>query len=70
VYMELEQKGYFGMFVVQFGLGYITIHGGLLCWLVSLIHIGIATLMIVSLLQVIFLALVLDLSLELVRNNK
>jgi hypothetical protein len=63
-------KGYFGMFGVQLSLGYITIQGGLLCWLVSLIQIELVTLMIESLLQVIFSALVLDLSLGLVRNNR
>jgi hypothetical protein len=34
------------MFVVQFSLGYITVQGGLLYWLVSLIQIGPMTLMI------------------------
>jgi hypothetical protein len=65
-----ELKGYFGMSGVQFSLGYITVQGGLLCWLVSLIQIGSMTLMIESLLQVMFSALVLDLSLGLVRNNR
>jgi hypothetical protein len=55
---------------VQFSLGYITVQGGLLCWLVSLIQIGSMTLMIESLLQVMFSALVLDLSLGIVRNNR
>jgi hypothetical protein len=41
---------------VQFG--YIIVQGGLLYWLVSLIQIGSATLMIGSLLQVMFSALV------------
>jgi hypothetical protein len=36
---------------VQFSLGYITVQGGLLCWLVSLIQIGSMTLMIESLLH-------------------
>jgi hypothetical protein len=63
-------KGYFGMSGVKFNLRYITFHGGLLCWLVSLIQIGSVTLMIKILLQVMFSALVLDLSLELVRNTR
>jgi hypothetical protein len=54
---------------VQFSLGYITTQGGLLYWLVSLIQIGSMTLMIESLLQVMFSALVQDLSLGPVRNN-
>jgi hypothetical protein len=58
------------MSVVQFSLGYITVKRGLLYWLVSLIQIGLATLMIGILLQVMFLALVQDLSLGPVRNNK
>jgi hypothetical protein len=53
---------------IQFGIQYIS--GGFLCWLVSLIHIGMVTLMIESLLQVMFSALVPDLSLSIVRNNK
>ena len=53
---------------IQFGIHYST--GGNLCWLVSLIRIGSATLMIESLLQVMFLDWDLDLSLRLVRNNK
>jgi hypothetical protein len=51
-------KGYFAMSVVHFSLGYITVQGGLLYWLVLLIKIGMKTLMIRSLLQVMFLALV------------
>jgi hypothetical protein len=51
-------KEYFGMSEVQFSLGYITIQGGLVYWLVSCIQIGPTTLMIESLLQVMFLALV------------
>jgi hypothetical protein len=51
-------------------LGYITVQGGLLYWLVSLIQIGPMTLMIRSLLQVMFSALVQDLSLGPVRNNR
>jgi hypothetical protein len=58
------------MFGVHFSLGYITVYGGLLYWLVSLIHIGLAIMMIESLLQVMFSSLVLDLSLGLVRNNR
>jgi hypothetical protein len=63
-------KGYFVMFVVQFSSGYITVHGGLLHWLVSLIQIGLASLMIGSLLQVMFSTLVQDLSLGPIRNNR
>jgi hypothetical protein len=51
-------KGYFAMSVVQFSSRYITVQGGLLYWLVSLIQIGPTTLMIRSLLQVMFSALV------------
>jgi hypothetical protein len=58
------------MFVVLFSLGYITVQGGLPYWLVSLIQIGLATPMIGSLLQVMFSALVQDLSLGPVRNNR
>jgi hypothetical protein len=53
---------------VQFGIHYGL--GGLPYWLVSLIQIGSATPMIGSLLQVMFLALVQDLSLGPVRNNR
>jgi hypothetical protein len=53
---------------VQFGIHYSS--GGLPYWLVSLIQIGPATLMIGSLLQVMFSALVQDLSLGPVRNNR
>jgi hypothetical protein len=56
--------------VVQFSSRYITVQGGLLYWLVSLIQIGSMTLMIRSLLQVMFSALVQDLSLGPVRNNR
>jgi hypothetical protein len=65
-----QLKGYFDMFVVPFSSGYITFQGGLLYWLVSLIQIGLTILMIESLLQVIFSALVQDLSLGPVRNNR
>jgi hypothetical protein len=65
-----QLKGYFSMFMVLFSLGYITVQGGLPYWLVSLIQIGLATPMIGSLLQVMFLALVQDLSLGPVRNNR
>ena len=51
-------------------MGFITVQGGNLCWLVSLIQIGPTILMIESLLQVMFLVWDLDLSLGLVRNNK
>jgi hypothetical protein len=54
---------------IQFSLEYITVQGGLPCWLVSLFQIGSATLMIDSSLQVMFSTFVLDLSLGLVRNN-
>jgi hypothetical protein len=63
-----QLKGYFAMFMVKFSLGYIIVQGGLLYWLVSLIQIGLVTLMIRSLLQVLFLALVQDLSLGPVRR--
>jgi hypothetical protein len=63
-------KGYFDMFEVQFSLRYITVQGKLLYWLVSLIQIGSTTLVIESLLQVMFSALVQDLSLGPVRNNR
>ena len=68
--IEKQLRGYFSMFVLQFSLGYITVKGGLLYWLVSLIHIGSTTLMIGSILQVMFSALVQDLSLGPVRNNR
>ena len=32
-----QQKEYFDIFEVQFSLGFITVQGGNLCWLVSLI---------------------------------
>jgi hypothetical protein len=44
--------------------------GGILYWLVSIIQIGPMTLMIKSLLRVMFSTLVWDLSLGLVRNNR
>jgi hypothetical protein len=65
-----QLKGYFVMFVVHFSSGYITVQGGLLYWLVSLIQIGTTTLKIGSLLQVVFSSLVQDLSLGPVRNNR
>ena len=65
-----QQKEYFDIFEGQFSLGFITVYGGHLCWLVSLIQIGPTTLMIGSLLQVMFLVWELDLSLGLVRKNK
>jgi hypothetical protein len=46
---------------VQFSLGYITVQGGLLYFLVSLIQIGPKTLMIKNTLHVMFSVLVLDL---------
>jgi intracellular septation protein A len=58
------------MSLVQFNSRYIRVQRGLLYWLVSLIHIGSTTLMIGSLLQVMFSALVQDLSLGPVRNNR
>lgn len=51
-------------------MGFITVQGGNLCWLVSLIQIKPAILMIESLLQVMFSVWDLDLLLGLVRNNK
>jgi mannitol-specific phosphotransferase system IIBC component len=65
-----QLKGYFAMLVVQFSSGYITVQRGLLYWLVSLIKIGPVTLMIGSLLQVMYSALVQDLSLGPVRNSR
>jgi hypothetical protein len=63
-------KGYFTMSVVQFSSGYITVQGGLLYWLVSLIQIGLTILMIRRLLQVMFSALVQDLSVGPVRKKQ
>jgi hypothetical protein len=57
------------MYVVQFSSGYITVQGALLNWLVSLIQIGSMTLMIGSLLQVMFSDLVQDLSLGPIRKK-
>jgi hypothetical protein len=65
-----KQTGYFGISEVQFSLGYITVQRGPLCSLASLIQIGLAILMIESLLHIMFLALVPNLSLGLVRNNE
>ena len=48
------EKEYFDIFEVQFSLGFITVQGGSLCWLVSLIQIGLAILMIEILLQVMY----------------
>ena len=64
-----QQKEYFDIFEVQFSLGFITVQGGKLCWLVSLIQIGLEILMIKNLL-LMFSVWDLDLSLGLVRNNK
>jgi hypothetical protein len=68
--IKKQLKGYFAMFSVHFSSGYITVQGGLLYWLVSLIQIGPATLMIGNLLQGMFSTLVQDLTLGLVRNNR
>jgi len=57
------------MSVVQFISGYIIVKGALIYWLVSLIHIGLTTLIIGSLLQGLFSALVQDLSLGPVRKK-
>ena len=65
-----QQKEYFDIFEVQFSLGFITVQGGNICWLVPLIQIGPAILMIESLLHVMFSVWDMDLSLGLVRNNK
>jgi hypothetical protein len=65
-----QLKEQFGMSEVQFSSGYITFQGGILYWLVLLIQIGSATLMIESLLQVMFSSLVKNLSFGHVRNNK
>jgi hypothetical protein len=65
-----QLKRYFAMFMVQFSSRYIIVQGGLCYWLVSLIQTGLMTLMIRNLLQVMFLALVQDLSLGPIRNNR
>jgi hypothetical protein len=65
-----EAKRILPYVVVQFSFGYITVQGGFFYWLVSLIQIGSVTLMIISLLQVMFSALVQDLSLGPIRNNR
>ena len=65
-----KQKEYFDIFEVQFSLGFIIVQGENLCWLVSLIQIGLTILMIEILLQVMFSVWDLDLSVGLVRNNK
>jgi len=57
------------MFDVQFSLGFITVEKHLLYWLVSLILIGLVTLMIGSLLQVMYSLLLLDLLHGLARNK-
>ena len=55
--------------MVQFNSGSITVQGQLHYWLVSQILIGLVTLMIGSLLQVMYLLLVQDLLLGLARNK-
>ena len=62
-------KEYFSTFMVQFSSGSIRVQGKLHYWLVSQILIGLVTLMIGSLLQVMYLLLVQDLLLGLVRNE-
>ena len=57
------------MFEVQFSLGFITVPKHLLYWLVSLISIGLVTLMIGSLLPVMCSLLVQDLLHVLARNK-
>ena len=57
------------MFEVQFSLGFIIVQKHLLYWLVSLIPIGLVTLMIRSLLQVMCSLLVQDLLHGLARNK-
>ena len=64
-----QQKIYLCISWIQFSLGFITVQGGLLCWLVSLIQVGSVTLIIYSLLHDMFSILVSDLSLVLVGNN-
>ena len=59
--IEKQLKDYFVMFEVQFSLEFITVPKHLLYWLVSLIPIGLVTLMIGSLLQVMCSLLVQDL---------
>ena len=74
-YFHVESSDFFYpllffLFEVQFSLGFITVQGGNICWLVSLIQIRPMILMIESILQVMFSVWDLDLSLGLVRNNK
>ncbi len=57
------------MFEVHFSLGFIIVQNHLLYWLVSLILIGLVTLMIESLLLVMSSLLVLDLLHGLARNK-
>jgi hypothetical protein len=64
-----KQKGYFNIYGVQFSLGYNIVQGGFLCWLVSLIPIGLVTLMIGNILQFLFLVLVPDPLLGVLRSN-
>ena len=62
-------KEYFIMFEVHCSFGFITVRKHLLYWLVSLILIGLVTLMIGSLLWVICSLLILDLLHGLLRNK-
>ena len=64
-----QLKEYFVMFEVQLSLGFITVQKHLLYWLVSLILIGLVTLIIGSLLQVMCSLLVKDLLHGLARNK-
>jgi hypothetical protein len=64
-----QPKEYFDTFMVQFSLGSITVQGQLHYLFVSQILIGLVTLMIGSLLQVMYLLLVHDLLLGIARNK-
>jgi hypothetical protein len=64
-----EVKGYFSISGYNSVWDTLQFRRGVLCWLVSLNVISLATRMIESLLQVMISALVLDLSLGIVRSN-
>ena len=64
-----QLKEYFDIFEVQFSSRFITVQEHLHCWLVSLILIGLVTLMIESILQLMYSLLVYDLLRGLVRKN-
>ena len=64
-----QPKEYFGTFVAKFSSRSITVQGKLHYWLVSQILNGLVTLMIESLLQVMYSLLVQDLLLAIARNK-